>query len=69
MAKKRIIKKGKLQYTPLKGSFLATSIIGFLFSAILLPKYSITWAFTFAIVFVLMFIASMISMNRAEPEL
>lgn len=54
---------------PLKASFMVTSMVGFLISVIYISKVApITWAFTFAVVFVLMFIASMISMMRASPD-
>jgi hypothetical protein len=53
---------------PLKTSFLVFSIIGFLISVLYIPQFSISWAFAFALLFFLMFIASMISMTRATPE-
>ncbi|MCX6708901.1 MAG: hypothetical protein NTW67_04625 [Candidatus Woesearchaeota archaeon] len=53
---------------PLKTSFLAASMIGFLVSALYIPKFSITWAFAFGIIFTIMFIASMISMVRGTPD-
>ncbi len=53
---------------PLKTSFLVFSMIGFLISALYIPKFSITWAFAFGIIFTIMFIASMISMVRATPD-
>lgn len=59
----------RFKFAPLKASFAATSIIGFLVSVILIPKFSETWAFTFAIVFLIMFIAAMLSMTKAPiPE-
>jgi len=53
---------------PLNSAFLATSMIGFLVSAIYISSFSRTWGFTFGLVFTLMFVASMISMVHAEPE-
>ncbi len=53
---------------PLKTSFLVFSMIGFLISALYIPKFSLTWAFSFGIIFTIMFIASMISMVRATPD-
>ncbi len=56
------------QYVPLSNSFFLTGIIGFLVSAIYLPKISTTWAFTLGIVFLTMIVASIISMIKATPE-
>lgn len=66
---------------PINSTFLAVSMLGFIISAYLVfPKTSIqtstgsvpfdgaTWGFTFMLIFVLMFIASMISMRRASPD-
>ncbi len=53
---------------PLKTSFLVTSMIGFLVSVLYIPKMSTTWAFTFGLVFTLMFVASMIAMVRGTPD-
>lgn len=50
-----------IKFAKLNLTFLITSIVGFLFSIIYLPKISVTWAFTLAIVFLIMFIAVMIS--------
>ncbi|MBW3016524.1 hypothetical protein KY309_02850 [Candidatus Woesearchaeota archaeon] len=47
---------------PLKASLFAISIIGILASILLIPKISQTWAFAFGLVFVIMFIASIVSM-------
>ena len=53
---------------PLKTSFLAMSMIGFLISALYIPKFSTTWAFAFGTLFTLMFIASILSMMRGTPD-
>ena len=58
----------KTRYAPLNTTFLVSSIIGFLISVIYLPKFSLTWAFTFGLVFFIMFIAAMMSMARATPD-
>ncbi len=55
----------KLNFAPLPSSFMLTAIIGFLISVILVYPYSMQWGFAFAIVFVLMFAASLISMTHA----
>jgi hypothetical protein len=53
--------------TPLNSTFMLTSIIGFLASAFWVPtltfKNSISYAFAFGIVFLVMFISSIISMT------
>ncbi len=53
---------------PLKTSFLVTSIIGFLVSALYIPLFSKTWAFAFGLIFTIMFIASIVSMMRGSPD-
>jgi hypothetical protein len=53
---------------PLKTGFLVASMIGFLVSALYIPKISLNWAFAFGLLFTLMFVASMISMVRATPD-
>lgn len=58
----------KSRYAPLKASFLFISMVGFLFSVIYVREYSIDWAFAFGLVFVLMFIASFVSMQKAAPD-
>lgn len=52
---------------PLNTAFFATSIIGFLISAFYIYPHSISWGMAFGLIFVLMFIASIISMTRATP--
>jgi len=58
---------------PLKGSFMVTAIVGFLISALYVYRQlgNKTWGFTFMLFFVLMFIASIISMTSSPsmPEL
>ena len=58
----------KSRFAPLNTTFLVSSIIGFLISTVYLPKFSITWAFAFAFLFFIMFIAAMLSMARATPD-
>jgi hypothetical protein len=59
-----------LKFYPLKGSFMLFSILGFFISSIwLYDNFSETWGFTFALFFVLMFVASLVSMTYAPtPE-
>lgn len=51
---------------PLHSSFMLVSMLGFILSAFSLnnPVFK-SWAFAFIIVFILMFVASLISMSRA----
>ncbi|MCB9358669.1 hypothetical protein H6503_01935 [Candidatus Woesearchaeota archaeon] len=73
MAKKEGRSAGELEerriVSPLSSSFMLTSIVGFLTSAFYLPTMVDVWpsaidyAFAFGLVFVLMFIASLISMT------
>ena len=53
---------------PLKGGYMITSILGFLISAYYVYDVSNRWGFTFALFFMLMFIASMISMTYGPDE-
>ena len=53
---------------PLKASFMVTSLVGFLVSVIYVQQFSLTWAVAFAFIFVLMFIASMLSMTCGAPD-
>lgn len=68
MARKKVRRSAKKappkwHAVPLKGSFMVMSIIGFLITAYLIDD--ITYKTTFMIVFIAMFIASMISMTKA----
>ena len=53
---------------PLKGGFMITSMVGFIISGIYVFPRSSTWGFTFVIFFMLMFVASMISMTYGPDE-
>ncbi len=58
---------------PLHGSFMLTAIVGFIISALYVYRQlgNKTWGFTFMLFFILMFIASVISMTSAPimPEM
>jgi len=56
---------------PLSGGYMITSIVGFLVSWIYVFPRSYSWGFTFMLFFILMFVASLISMTYApiEPQL
>jgi len=58
-----------LPVVPLKSSFMITAIVGFFISVYYVMSLSKTWGFAFALFFVTMFIASLISMTFAPiPE-
>jgi len=53
---------------PLKGSFMLTSIVGFIISWMYVLPRSLSWGTTFMFFFILMFISSMISMTHSPYE-
>lgn len=58
----------ELNVAPLSGGYMITSIVGFLISAFYIMPKSSSWGFTFVLFFVLMFIASLISMTCASGD-
>ena len=50
---------------PLKSSFMATAILGFLISAYWVYPQSLNYGIAFMAIFAIMFIASMVSMTKA----
>ena len=58
-----------IKYAPLSGGFMIASIVGFFVSSIYIADFSLNWGFALAIVFVIMFIASIISMTKAPVGL
>ena len=50
---------------PLNKAFMLIAIVGFLVSATYIWSFSKPWAFSFGLVFALMFIAAIISLSRA----
>lgn len=61
--------QGKRQWTPLSTGFMVASIIGFFASVLYVAqKFSLKIGVAFAVVFACMFIASIISMDRASPD-
>ena len=50
---------------PLPASFMLAAIIGFLVSATIVSPISRSWGLAFSIIFVLMFVASLVSMSYA----
>jgi hypothetical protein len=59
--------KSPIKYAPLSSGFMIVSIIGFLLSIWMVMDWSESWGFTFVLFFVMMFIASIVSMTKAEP--
>ncbi len=53
---------------PLNSSFLVTGMLGFLISIFWITKFSMNYGIAFALVFLLMVIASFVSMLKANPE-
>lgn len=68
MARKKVSRKthpSRWHAAPLKGSFMVTAILGFLISAYWVYPQSISYGVAFMLVFVAMFVASLISMTKA----
>jgi hypothetical protein len=59
--------KSPIKYAPLSSGFMVVSIIGFLVSVWMVSDWSASLGFTLALFFVIMFIASVVSMTKAEP--
>lgn len=55
----------KWHAAPLKGSFMATAMLGFLISAYWVYPQSFQYGIAFMVVFAVMFLASMVSMTKA----
>ena len=58
-----------VKYAPLSGGFMIASIVGFFVSVIYIADLSLNWGFALAVIFVIMFIASIISMTKAPVTL
>jgi hypothetical protein len=58
----------RLKVAPLSSSFLLTSILGFIVSAMYVYKVDRSFGFAFMFIFAVMFIASLISMAQAPVE-
>ena len=68
VGRKSSVKKAppKWRAVPLKGSFMVLSIMGFLITAYLVKDS--TYRFAFMLVFIAMFLASMVSMTKAPTS-
>jgi len=75
LAKKRLTKKKSIKRiprwhaAPLKGSFLVTSILGFFLSYYYVYPVSNKFGFACMLIFVIMFIASLVSMTKAPKHI
>ena len=58
----------QLNIAPLSGGYMITSIVGFLISAFYVLPNSSKWGFTFVLFFILMFVASLISITYAPSD-
>ena len=63
--KKSVQKPTRWHAVPLKSSFMASAILGFLISAYYVFPQSYNYGVSFMIVFAAMFVASLISMTKA----
>lgn len=54
-----------LDVAPLKSTFMIAGIVGFFISAVYLLPRSKSWGFAFTLIFVIMIVASLISMTYA----
>ena len=53
---------------PLSSSFLVAALIGLIISIFWIPQYAVDWAYAFGLVFLMMIVASFISMTKATPD-
>ncbi len=53
---------------PLPASFMLLSLFGLLLCVLYLWKVSLQWAFAFGLLFLIMVIASFVSMTYADPD-
>ncbi len=58
-------KEREFNIAPLSGGYMLTSIVGFLISTFYILPQSTKWGFTFVLFFMLMVVASLISMTYA----
>jgi hypothetical protein len=58
----------KFKFAPLSGGYMAGSMLGIFISLMYVYRQNPDWGITFTIVFVIMFIASVVSMTAADPD-
>jgi len=57
-----------MKIAPLSSGFFLTSIVGFFISVFAVYPWSPTWGFTFMLMFIFMFVASMVSMTYSNVD-
>lgn len=64
------IRSMRFRPVPVSGVFMLTSILGFLVvtTYTLYGRINLTWGFTFDLIFVIMFIASIVSLTPTFPS-
>ncbi|MBN2367648.1 hypothetical protein JXC34_01420 [Candidatus Woesearchaeota archaeon] len=60
--------KRKFKFAPISGGYMATSLLGMLISIMYVYNQSPDWGAAFTLIFVIMFVASIVSMTVAEPD-
>lgn len=59
----------KAKYTPFDSTWSLASILGMFVSLLyVMPEISLSWGFAFFIVFLVMFISSMVTMTKADTS-
>ena len=58
----------KFKFAPISGGYMATSLLGMLISITYVYKQSADWGTAFTLIFIIMFVASVVSMTVAEPD-
>ena len=53
---------------PTSTSFLVAALVGLILSVFWIPQYSISWAYAFGFLFLLMIISAFVSMTKATPD-
>jgi hypothetical protein len=58
----------KFKFAPLSGGYMAASMLGILISLMYVYNQAPDWGITFAVIFSIMFVASVVSMTVADPD-
>ena len=62
------MKKKKFKFAPLNSAFMATSMLGAIISIMYVYPNSFDWGVAFTLIFVIMFVSSIVSMSAADPD-
>jgi len=67
---KKKLRKLRYQTIPLSGAFMITSILGFLLVTVytIYGRINVTWGFTLGLIFLIMFISSVVSITPTFPS-